>query len=460
MARWRQVLEPPEKRRRLRRHVESRLQPFRARTLIACGAVSLDAPGGGLARASDPDRVLEPGQKVYVDRPYPPACRKAFERIPSSDYVDYGFAPGTGSFEDAIRAVLQAKAGVRVIEGPQNLVDIFRFLRFAAPRPIRSIYLGAHSWIGGRLSIRATPTSSPYGPDYDALQELHDSDLLGFTDAEVQPRPRDARGKTVPLDVHIRGCRLGIAKPWLELFKRALWSRVGDKSAVGRVTAPKHFQVAGRYDPPDGATEYMYYGFGASSPQRLTNRADIVRALHLAGHRTIDGKRVPYHSWNAWVPSKGFDAEHSGKTQIVLPLDGHRHDVDVHYTVREDSAQFAGRLQGQLPASQKDRVAFVLAQVRQSIANGKLPMFADDHPFPVFRRNGYASLEAYVKAFSWWPGQLADGTAVVQGRRTLYAVRRPVVEHGDRLLVNFYPSFRGKEVVMMRESDSRLFESV
>lgn len=461
MARWRQVLEPPERRRRLRRHVEARLQPFRARTLIACGAVSLDAPGGRLARASDPDRVLEPGQRVYVDRPYPPACRKAFERIPSSDFVDYGFAPGTSGFDQAIRAVLVAKAGVRVVDRPKNLVDIFRFLRFAAPRPIRSVYLGAHSWVGGSLSIRATPTSHPYGPDYDDLEELDGSELLGFTDAEVQPRPRDARGRPFPLDVHIRGCRLGRARPWLERFKRVLWSRAGDKSAVGRVTAPRHYQVAGRYAPPEGRTEFMLYGFEASSPTALRSRLDVVRAFHRAGHRTVDGRPVPLKSWNDWVPQKDLGIDQDGKTQIVLPLDGHRHDVGVSYAPRDDSAQFAALVGSQqLPKAHKDLVAWVVAQARQAVAEGKLPTFAADHPFPVHRRNGFASLEAYLRAFSWRPGKLADGTDVVRGQRVVYTLRRPVVDRGNRLYVNFYPDFRGQEVVMLRESDSRFFESV
>ena len=199
-----------------------------------------------------------------------------------------------------------------------------------ALHPAGDLVIGAHANSEGQWFIQLYPNQVNVAGQPTGRTEFENIEqTLEQTAAGLARRIRiddSLIGWTAPPPthfVHLKGCNLGKAVPFLTKIKQAFGDHV-------LVTAPKHFQavVSVTKKNNSGSFEYMCYEFQvrtAAVPNAKGNgfhgfetRADLVTALDGAGHVYRGGISVPTADWEKkWVPK---DITKAQSFYMALPL--------------------------------------------------------------------------------------------------------------------------------------------
>lgn len=238
--------------------------------------------------------------------------------------MDYAFAPGADTdFDIPMQKVqrLRRKEGelhptTNLLGTSGRLEDFFNDLRSGQPprvtRPIGELVLVSHASANGWLAMPLTAKV------YDDIQ-YEAFDNVG-TDIRIPTEILDKKvdGSPRPTTVHISGCRIGMAEPFLLRLKQAL--QYADK-----VIAPKHFHSGGTWELDGGnvaCIEYLAYCFESYSLTRLKERKQVIQLFTNDKHKFFDDTDVSSNYWNDWVPKiipKSAGDPQRRRFEVVLP---------------------------------------------------------------------------------------------------------------------------------------------
>jgi hypothetical protein len=404
--------------------------------------------------------------------------------------VDYGFVPATDDDDDKVIGWLRDMVSRRVPKtNMRTASDVHGFItglnHDLAIHPAGDLVIGAHANSAGQWSIRLYPNQVNIAggltgrAEYENIEQILEMSALGLSrriridDSLVgwSPPPPPAPPPPPTHFVHLKGCNLGKALPFLTKLKEAFGNHV-------LVTAPKHTEavVPHTVKHNQGSFEYMCYEFElrtAAIPDAkgsgfhgFETRADLVTAFDGAGHEYLGGIGVPTADWEKWVP-KDFTKEQS--FYMALPL-GRTVAGFKELTLRpsKKSPENGARkfkvyeVQQSWPFSppasattQAEKIA-ALKTAMQLDAR-----FTAAHPWPVYQRAGYASMDDFMAGHHWtFPA--VDAAPPTIGRRIEYAVTLPIANNSGAkpiLIFNFYPALGAAQAAITTglQTDDRNF---
>ncbi len=328
-----------------------------------------------------------------------------------------------------------------------------------ALHPAGDLVIGAHANSEGQWFIRLYPNQvdvagQPTGrTEFENIEQTLETTAAGlarrirFDDSLVAwtaPPPTHF--------VHLKGCNLGKAVPFLTKIKHAFGDHV-------LVTAPKHFQavVALTTKNNSGSFEYMCYEFQvrtAAVPNANGNdfhgfetRADLVTALDGAGHVYLGDVKVPTADWEKWVPK---DITKAQSFYMALPLGqtvAGLKEITLRphkKPLRRGARQFRV---SEIKVKWKFAPPASATTLADKIAALKTNMLLDArfkpaHLWPMYVRAGYTSMDDYMAGHHWtFPA--AGAAPLTIGRRIEYTVLLPITDNSGakpKLIFNFLPA--------------------
>jgi hypothetical protein len=316
------------------------------------------------------------------------------------------------------------------------------------PSPVGDLFIGSHGNDRGWLEIDLDNMPSRH-TDYEVLENAV------LTSSVNIPRVLRERtdGTLVATEFHIRACLIGRCLPFMQKFKQALGG------GTISVTGPLHFYLWWPV-PHHGYVEFLGYGFKVVRRDRIPNKAQAVAAYQAGGFSYIDGTNVPNNMWQTWIPSNVNRSRTRVPVYVSLrPTTGTtpsrlRVRREFRHKVRRFSWTVPGL--GANPPNQNAR----LNALRNDLTAHRL--FRTNHPYPMYQRYGYASVNDFVNGFNWrftW----SHSNLVCNGRRHEYWVLIPLTDPtSGNLIFNFYPNSGSghSQIVRLLETDNRLFRTV
>lgn len=355
--------------------------------------------------------------------------------------MDFGFGPSRDAYVASLRQLFSRRTNTTLINarGVNTVRQLIHHLDNSngIARPIGDTLLGAHANDAGQLFLPAFPGQR--GPMLfetledtlsNASQSIMIPDaLIGFTAATG-----------VTHAVHIKGCNIGNALPFLTKLKESLGGHVN-------VTAPKFFH--GVTATPQGTFEYLEYQFAIRRAKPFPSRAVALAEFDAEQFTLIDGSTiVPKADWKTIIPR---DPNKTDKKQVNSKLGS---KVGSRTTIRTPRQYRAVRIPfgpwtitypsaSAIPTGQSARLAELETTLKSD------PRFQDTHPFPQFIREGFPDMTEYISGYTW--KCVARGrTLVCTGERWLYVVALAITDpattpangfFGDgNLIFNFYPA--------------------
>jgi hypothetical protein len=367
--------------------------------------------------------------------------------------MDYAFVPGRTDGEKEARQFFNVRVPKTSLVGDavKTVHDFTTFLATPGkvPPPIGDLLIGTHAadeggYIGVPLFKNQKKLTNQALTNYETLDKTTTDSSLSIN---------------IPTSVtqgfvHIRGCNIGKARPFLTRLRQVMGGNVS-------ITAPlffDEFQHSSRY----GSWEYMAYEFVVRNPKDFDKRDDLVDAFKNGGFKLVDNiTPVPSAQWEdpKWIPAN-IKKQNKVPSQTTFgdPI-GDRSTIKTFTEFRIDRAPFTWNIQytsGALPpASEYEQ------RIRASIES--TPLFNKTpplHPFPGWVRLGYEDLSTFYGQHTWtyW---VKGRTLFARGARTRYTVVQPIIVNG-KVVINFFP-LAGKSftpVVKLNTTDTLYFAQV
>jgi hypothetical protein len=387
--------------------------------------------------------------------------------------LNYAFAPGVSRYDIQSRHLLDDRPGTVLISA-KSIKHIEAFLLHlkntaAIPKPIGGdLYLGSHGNHKAWMHIDIDGTK-PVNTTYEVVEQAISSGSV-MIPLELN---HNTDGSESPINIHIRGCLIGVAEPFVDKLRNAFAGAV-------TVTAPRHFHIVFPGDYPNklkGMLEYLKYAFRLVRRDPFKSKAEAVTAFSDEGFTYIDEKTtpnipqfVPDDRWNAWIPrkvnkkKKVFSAsmplgQKVGGAKVLTDSTGRefRHGIETFiYTLRGQTA----------PPPVNQRVDLLRESLDQDAR------FATTHPYPMQVRFGHETRDQFVEGLKWrFTWDKKKKVLICVGKQHAYVVLVPLAETAadppgkppvlpsGNLLFNFYPhpASSGSVVETMPTSDDRLF---
>jgi hypothetical protein len=370
--------------------------------------------------------------------------------------VDYAFAPGGSSYDEDMHRLLARRPGTTLVTPKQTgKPTIAAFLNYlantaAVAKPVGDLVIASHGDDAGWMKI-ALDNPANTNADYEEVERVDNAGTINVPSALI-----NTAAGAPPMTIHIRGCRIGQAKPFMDLLKHAF----GGKATL---TAPLFFHLL-RTETAEGSFEYLGYSFGFPSPTELADRDAVVQAFKDHKLKFLDGTTpVPDERWEDWIPPSVAVAHRQrpvfadlGQTigslgKKLKVRNEFRHDVEptgfVLDTIASDPGSDAARI-----------------QTLKTFLSSKDPRYMPSHKYPVYVRLGYASGNDFVDGYVWqFVYDAGKSTLTCSGTRHFYTVIVPVTDLATgQLLFNFYPKSGSSvaAVTKLPDTDPHLFLTV
>jgi hypothetical protein len=399
--------------------------------------------------------------------------------------MDQAFAPGTSDFDTLAREALalrrpdgQTAPTTQILASSGTLERFMQELKASpvrVPRPVPEIILLSHASETGWLEMALTDDQRNED-QYTTLTKV--GTRLNIPEEVLQ----DGGGAIHPAIVRVRGCRIGIARPFLEKLKDTLKN-------VSIIVAPRHFQAASTWNDETGTLigriEFLMYCF-ESYPQRPANpapkstpRKDIIDAFKADQHKRADGTVVPDDQWDRWLSQAkaGKNVEFARKCAppagipVRMPaawgIDPGEGDLtgcfSFQHFISNDNGPWeigGGNLAKAAPAARRD---FVKSKLTDSATKAKYPFFSGDHPWPIWKRylkvryDPFTSLDDFMAGFDW-----VFDIGAWYGRRHVYRMLVPITLPAatNILLANYYPVGATAAHTALDERDNAFFAAL
>jgi hypothetical protein len=362
---------------------------------------------------------------------------------------DFGFAPGSDSHSNDLRSLFSLRPNTTLI-AKSGVTSVRKFVQHlnttsSVTKPIGDLVLGMHANDEGQLKIPMFPGQAGDWAKFEALeQSLTDSSKsIAIPDTMIGFTP----GDPITHALHLKGCNIGLAQPFLVKLKEALGSHVN-------VTAPNFFH--GATSTPQGVFEYIGYYFKVPRPElfpldatrKRVDRAKALSEFDTAQFPLIDDSIVPTADWDKIIPANP-NVERRTNVQSQLGT-----SIGKRTTVKTPSQYRVTRITfgpwtvpfpdaASVPRNESDQ----LLELEIHLKTDK--RFQETHPFPQWQREGFANLTAFVSGYKW--RCVPSGKSLIcNGERFLFIVVVAVNDPATRpatgiftdgnLLFNFYPN--------------------
>jgi hypothetical protein len=379
--------------------------------------------------------------------------------------MDFGFTNGGDAHINSLRGMFTRRATTTLVaaRGVTAVAPLLSHLdtTTSITKPIGDLLFGAHANDEGELFMPSFPGQN--GPTvFETLEEtLNDptksiqipDPLIGFT-----------TGSQVTHAVHIKGCNIGKARPFLVKLKAALGGHV-------RVTAPKFFHGA-TPAPNEGSFEYLGYQFAIRRATAFPNRAAALTEFDTAQFRLIDNTVVPTADWNRLIPGNpNLTVRQQIPSRLGVTI-GRRATINTAREYRATGIGFGPWIityppQATVPTTETAKLADLKTSIRSD------PRFDDTHAFPVYKREGFATFNDFFSGYDWTCNPARGKRLICTGSRILYVILLAVTDpattppngfFGDgNLIFNFYPnagSTLPARTTALQVTDPRFFETV
>ena len=355
--------------------------------------------------------------------------------------MDFAFAPDGDEHVRNLRSMFERRATTTLINGG-GIDTVRQFITHLDKtgtiiKPIGDLLIGAHANNEGQFFITMFPGQR--GPTtFETLEEsIKDTKksikipdtLIGFTP-----------GSAITHFVHIKGCNLGQAMPFVTKLKEALGGNV-------RLTIPKLFH--GATPSAEGMFEYIAYQFPLNRTQPFADRATAITAWDNAGFTLIDGNPVTTADWEALIPKNpNLDFRPNVNSKLGTSI-GKRTTVRTPRQHRVLPIDFGPwnvpfPTPQDVPTNKSDQLLALESDLK------KRPLFQPTHPYPQFTREGFANVVEFVSGYEWTVRRAGPASLDFFGRRALYMVALAITDPatvptgkliGDgNLIFNFYPN--------------------
>ena len=264
-----------------------------------------------------PQTRLMANDLVRIIEPLPSAASTALARAVATQAKDLSFIPGTSPFDEQYKNVMRARPSTHLISD-RSIASLSDFVRALGQSteissPIRHLLIHSHANDEGLLFIQLA-TGNSREIVYEDLEEASRTGRIRIASEYLEPRPLDQSGNTIAPEIMIRGCRIGLAVPFLRQLKTALGGQFN-------VSAPKYFMAVAQYTRPAGYLEYLAYGFTITSKTRIRTKSLALRAFAAGGFTRYDGSSVTHQNLSRWIP-RNIRRTQRVTTRVISPISG------------------------------------------------------------------------------------------------------------------------------------------
>jgi hypothetical protein len=362
--------------------------------------------------------------------------------------MDFGFSPGPprDSHLADLRTMFTLRANTKLIAG--SVTSVRGFIQHlngtnAITKPVGDLLLGTHANDEGQLSIPMFPGQSEWTKFETLEKAISDTSksiaipdpLIGFT-----------TGNSITHAVHLKGCNVGLAQPFLAKLKQALGGNVN-------VTAPKFFH--GATTEPQGSFEYMGYQFALPRTElflkpgtRTPDRPKALAEFDAKQFKLINNNVVPTADWDKLIPPNPNVEKREQVTSQLGQTFGKRTTIHTPRQYRVERIPFGPWT---VPYPSPGAVPSSKTQQLQDLENHLQTdaRFQSSHPYPQYEREGFADISAFVAGYNW-NCRKSGASLVCNGTRFLFvfviAVTDPAtvpatgIFADGNLIFNFYPA--------------------
>jgi hypothetical protein len=386
--------------------------------------------------------------------------------------MDFAFDPRHTKWDIAIRKMFSFRNQTTIVQQDSlsTVDDFFNNLSSSVSTPLTNILLGSH---GNEAAQMALEFVDGFGfTSFEALEFCINGlkRKCQLADKIINPRPQNSSHQPIPTFVLIKGCRIGIAVPFLQKMKEVI---NGLSTTPVGISAPKFFYEL--YDGvPQGIFELFLYDFHAYMNKPFANKAELTAELKDAkySYKDMYGTAITDDQWNAWIPTNirktiepllSVNLNPSPVTNFPAFKAGrYKYEVTSILTWKVDSSV----PDSSLPKNKAQIPAFLKQQLKDAAANPAIdddfaPTLKDTHPFPFFKRNGYNSIDEMVDGHDWIA---SHGNRWFKSQRHEYSVSPPLIKNNNsnELIFNFYaaPSGGATSSSMFTDIDPKYFQVV
>lgn len=365
--------------------------------------------------------------------------------------MDFAFAPGATGYDVIMRKMLTNRASTTLVNkrGVNSVKDFCNHLAGVGvvATPLTDILIGTHGNESGWMNVQLDPAFEAH-TTYEAMESVINAATrtCQLADAIIDPRPVDSNNNPIDPHVFIRGCRIGVMTPFIEKFKEVI---NGLSTTDVGVCAPLFFHEV--YDIRQGVFEFFSYDFHIFSKTAVADKAALVALFDALSAVDTYGTAITTAQWNGWI-----------KTNITRDVDPlalvNLSGTPVTNLLSIRAGFYRYRFQtiisafhidpswGALPTTQPAIATFLKQQFNDLAANPGTNPFAlqlqSTHPFPLYTRYEYASVDELVDGLYW---SVNTRSRVYVGKRHEYSVCPPVIADNanNELIYNFYASATG-----------------
>lgn len=348
--------------------------------------------------------------------------------------ADYAFVPGIGDTQlEGLNSALEFRPNTFsvLVSQTYTLQNFLQALKNGVEilgwDPASDLLLGAHGSSSGDLKL-ALDDSTAVPANYDSLEKVAVSKTVNI--------PNEVRSANT--SVRLLSCSIGAdeCKPFLQLLK----SVMGNPSSL---TAPRFVHSYGV--SVDSIYEWMNYQFlvpGAEQGRKpLPTRDAVVGKFGDANFKYFDGTDIPNEMWEQWVPPAAKLALKPAVPKVVSTDYPVRIQVDNNFSaVLNANATWKSGVQpfDTEPLDYND-VSDIVIPTMLDTELPKIRKYHDPHPYQVYKRYGFKSLNDFIRGWSWTINLVSSNKVKFIGSRYVYILEIPITKPGtDDWIYNYY----------------------
>jgi hypothetical protein len=379
--------------------------------------------------------------------------------------MDSLFIPGATRAEILGRKVISQRPNTKLITLPKvfgpHVEGLLKFLRKPPfTPPIGDLILVAHGHYFGAYEM---PIDHKHGSptQFEELVEADLGDSIRLIAADLE----QTDGSTSKITVHLRGCNIGVARPFVERFQKAMTPTGGTLN----MTAPLHFD---EFSPVTGGyVEYLAYDFRLTSPTPFKDQAAVINAFDQRSPKFqfINGQDVPLAFWKAWIPADIHPKSDQSFPYYVdvSPAIGSVKTAKLNREYRYEKIPFNWDWGVPDPGTQPERLKILHDTLPQGTDKQNNHIYDPDYDYPMYKRYGFTDLDDYVNNLVWKVTSSKKGLHFHTERHE-YTVMVPIADAiapsttPTLTFYTFYPSTSKSPafVNLLDESNASLFLSL
>jgi hypothetical protein len=210
----------------------------------------------------------------------------------------------------------------------------------------------------------------------------------------------------------------------------------------------------------------MAYDFTVSRQDPVAGPHELIAAFKKADFKWINKKPVPAGTWSALMALHGMPKNIHDSGHHVL-----RYKVEVRAAGKKadlpDMAQYRYAREplftgwGAFPLA-KDPVTYLRRRAAVQKELSQQPLYQDSHPYPMWARTGFSSLDAFMAGWLWpMKYDKSAGQLQYQAERSKYTFVVPITRPGTKeLITNFYGTGGSPTVEDLHAEDSDYYATV